>query len=245
MSHQISNDSASINPRSKSFFAKLTDIVTIIRAGKNKNIPLSVLLKAIRLVDGYVLITASTTLKKEHLNKILFIMNTGVVLSVPQGVWAQAFQNIVLCPVVGDVDFTFFYKSTYGGPNIKVFTPKNTGPETRLLITAIPDPGTQTTVLSVGNGDLLDADGVRKTLAQYAYDNIGFSGTATLVAGTVTVANTRVKTGNKIFVTVNTPGGSVGQYHSAPGGSIVNATSFVINSSSNTDTSTVNWWVRP
>ena len=67
-------------------------------------------------------------------------------------------------------------------------------------------------------------------------------GTATLVAGTVTVATTAVKTGAKIFLSVNTPGGTQG-FLSAPAASITNGTSFVINSTDITDTSTVNWWI--
>lgn len=67
-------------------------------------------------------------------------------------------------------------------------------------------------------------------------------GTATLVAGTVTVSTTAVTSSSLIFVTVNTPGGTQG-FLSVPSGSIVNGTSFVINSSSNTETSTVNWWI--
>lgn len=65
-------------------------------------------------------------------------------------------------------------------------------------------------------------------------------GTATLVAGTKAVSTTAVKTGDIIKVSCNTPGGTVG-FLSAPTGSIVDGTSFVINSSSATDTSTVNW----
>lgn len=67
-------------------------------------------------------------------------------------------------------------------------------------------------------------------------------GTATLVGGTVTVSTTAVATGSTIFLTCNTPGGTQG-FLSAPAASIVNATSFVINSSSGTDTSTVNWLI--
>lgn len=65
-------------------------------------------------------------------------------------------------------------------------------------------------------------------------------GTVTLVAGTKTVSTTAVKTGDKIFISRNTPGGTVGNL-SAPVASIVDATSLVINSDSNLDTSTVNW----
>jgi hypothetical protein len=67
-------------------------------------------------------------------------------------------------------------------------------------------------------------------------------GTATLVGGTVTVSTTAVAAGSKIFFGRNTPGGTVGDL-SAPSASIVAATSFVLNSASGTDTSTVNWWI--
>jgi len=65
-------------------------------------------------------------------------------------------------------------------------------------------------------------------------------GTATLVGGTVTVSTTAALTASKIFVTVVTPGGTQG-FISVP--TITNATSFVINSTSATETSTVNWWI--
>lgn len=69
-------------------------------------------------------------------------------------------------------------------------------------------------------------------------------GTATLGGGTgtATVATTAVKTGAKIFLSVNAPGGTQG-FLSAPTASIIDGTSFVINSTSATDTSTVNWWI--
>jgi hypothetical protein len=65
-------------------------------------------------------------------------------------------------------------------------------------------------------------------------------GTATLVGGTVTVANTSVTANSRIFLTSNTDGGT-------PGWLRVSAktvgTSFVITSSSATDTSTVAWQI--
>ena len=67
-------------------------------------------------------------------------------------------------------------------------------------------------------------------------------GTATLVGGTVTVATTAAVIGSMIMLTRNTPIGTLG-YLSAPTISITNGTSFVINSSSGTDTSTVNWMI--
>lgn len=74
-------------------------------------------------------------------------------------------------------------------------------------------------------------------------------GTATLSSGTATVSTTAVKTGAIIMLTLNTPGGTLGVAYSAPVGSIVNATSFVINAVDatgavlTTDTSTINWTV--
>ena len=60
-------------------------------------------------------------------------------------------------------------------------------------------------------------------------------GTATLVAGTVTVANTNVTANARIFLTVQTPGGTQGHLSV----SRTAGTSFTITSTSNTDTSTV------
>jgi hypothetical protein len=65
-------------------------------------------------------------------------------------------------------------------------------------------------------------------------------GTATLVGGTVTVSTTSVTASSKIFLSRNTAGGTVGDLRQ---GTIVAGTSFVINSASGTDTSTVNWWI--
>jgi len=67
-------------------------------------------------------------------------------------------------------------------------------------------------------------------------------GTATLVAGTITVNTTSVATSSIIMLTRNTPGGTIGQL-SAPSASIVNGTSFVINSDNAADTSVVNWFI--
>jgi hypothetical protein len=67
-------------------------------------------------------------------------------------------------------------------------------------------------------------------------------GKATLVGGTVTVATTAVTANSRILVTRNTPGGTVGDL-SVPDASYVAGTSFVINSASGTDTSTVNWFI--
>lgn len=65
-------------------------------------------------------------------------------------------------------------------------------------------------------------------------------GTAVLVGGTVTVANTSVTANSRIFLTSNTDGGTPGSVRVS---AKTNATSFVITSSSGTDTSTVAWYI--
>lgn len=74
-------------------------------------------------------------------------------------------------------------------------------------------------------------------------------GTATLSAGTVTVSTTAVTSSSQIIVCYNTPSGTLASGLSAPSASIVNGTSFVINSLTtaglvNTfNTSTVRYWI--
>lgn len=65
------------------------------------------------------------------------------------------------------------------------------------------------------------------------------AGVATLVGGTVTVSTTSVKTGSTVLYARKTTGGTVGQLSVT----IVDATSFTINSSSGTETSTVSWFI--
>lgn len=68
----------------------------------------------------------------------------------------------------------------------------------------------------------------------------GYYGEATLVDGTKTVANTSVKAGDTIMLSRKTIGGTAGNLDV---GTITAGTSFVINSSSATDTSVVNWMI--
>jgi hypothetical protein len=63
-------------------------------------------------------------------------------------------------------------------------------------------------------------------------------GLATLVGGTVTVSNTSVTASTRIFTSRQTAGGTLGHLSI---GTVVASTSFVINSSSATDTSVVAW----
>lgn len=74
-------------------------------------------------------------------------------------------------------------------------------------------------------------------------------GTATLTAGTVTINTTAVSASSLIFVVYDTPGGTLAAGLSAPVGSIVAGTSFVINSLTTAglvnvaDVSTVRYWI--
>lgn len=74
-------------------------------------------------------------------------------------------------------------------------------------------------------------------------------GTATLVAGTVTVSTTAVTTNSIIMLSYNTSIGTLGAVIAAPTGSIVNGTSFVINSLTTansiatSDLSSINYWI--
>jgi hypothetical protein len=65
----------------------------------------------------------------------------------------------------------------------------------------------------------------------------GRMGTATLVGGTITVANTTVTANTRVFISRSTTGGTEGTLSTTQ----IASTSFTVNSSSGTDTSTVNW----
>jgi hypothetical protein len=95
--------------------------------------------------------------------------------------------------------------------------------------------------ITATNGNLvLSTAGNKLSIATGANASIGTS--VAMTAGSVTISTTAVTASSKIFLTVNTPGGTQGTL-SAPTASIVAATSFVINSSNAADTSTVNWLI--
>lgn len=91
-----------------------------------------------------------------------------------------------------------------------------------------------------GDGELITVKTVDPVDGAAVGGQIVDFGVATLVAGTKTVTNAKVASGDKILVSRVTPGGTVGNL-SAPAASITAATSFVINSDSATETSTVAW----
>lgn len=93
--------------------------------------------------------------------------------------------------------------------------------------------------IRAGNGNVtLGTAGNKINVATGSNASIGVSGT--LTAGTITISTTAVTSSSKIFLTVAAPAGVQGILSV---GTIVNGTSFVINSTSATETSTVNWWI--
>jgi hypothetical protein len=91
------------------------------------------------------------------------------------------------------------------------------------LVLGIP---TGTFNVSIPNGGFLIGEGNNQRM-----------GVATLVGGTIAVANTSVTANTRIFVSRSTTGGTVGHLSTTQ----IASTSFTVNSSSGTDTSTVNW----
>ncbi len=92
--------------------------------------------------------------------------------------------------------------------------------------------------LSLKTGDLrLETVGKGLHIKEGANSTMGRS---VLVAGTVTVTNTKVTANSEIFLTRRVAGGTLGHLSI---GTVTGATSFVINSSDAADTSTINWLI--
>lgn len=115
-----------------------------------------------------------------------------------------------------------------------------------IFFTTLSDDGDGNSMLIPMSTSVINDAGTIKTMLRYLYDksDVGFRGTATLVGGTVTVANANVKTGNKIYASLETPSGTAGVPYASTA-DIIDSTSFVINSTSVLDNSTVNWWITP
>lgn len=97
--------------------------------------------------------------------------------------------------------------------------------------------GVARALTSAGDGELVS---VQLAMPKEAYSTYGVValGSAVLVAGTKTVSTTAIKAGDKVILTRLVTGGTVGHLSV---GTIVDATSFVINSDSATETSTIAW----
>src|SRR5688500_1057653 len=112
-----------------------------------------------------------------------------------------------------------------------------TGPSTAVVLSPVQVSRTSATAYSVTDADWRIATAGRGL--QVAEGANAKMGVATLVAGTVTVANTSVTANSRIFIQRQAAGGTLGNItYTASAG-----VSFTINSSSATDTSTVDWHI--
>ena len=185
--------------------------------------------------NGFKFITESRDLQADDAGYALLLDGENPVsLTIPYPSPLQVGESFIVCCIEESTDkaFVFYNDEVLLAPS-----------ETVLFTTIVSlDDENDTESFCVSTFPVYGEGGhPNKTALRYLMDKVGNTGTATLVAGTVTVADARVKTGAKIIVSVNTPGGTQG-FLSAPAASIVDETSFVINSSSATETSTVNYW---
>ena len=96
--------------------------------------------------------------------------------------------------------------------------------------------------ITATNGNLsLGTAGNKISIATGSNASVGTSTNLSGTPGTLLVSTSAVKTGSIIFLSRNTVGGTLGNL-SAPSASIIDSTSFVINSDAN-ETSTINWWI--
>lgn len=145
---------------------------------------------------------------------------------------------------------TFITKSTSGFPISNTIISKWTNVThasrvSEFSVTGV-DNAVDTTILKIaGNGDTtligglsLSVAGNKISIATGSNASVGVSGAMT--AGSITISTTAVTASSRIYLTHATLGGTQGVLSV---GTITAGTSFVINSSSNTDTGTVNWWI--
>lgn len=93
--------------------------------------------------------------------------------------------------------------------------------------------------ITATNGNLvLGTAGNKLSITTGSNASIGQS--VNMIGGTTTVSTTAVTANSLIFLTNGAPGGTIGTLSV---GTITAGTSFVINSSSSSDTSKVNWWI--
>jgi len=132
-----------------------------------------------------------------------------------------------------------FYNTNATGSGITI----QAGDATYSAIEVNPynDPGTVTARI-YGDGHAVFQGSITTQKLNIPTSTNASIGTSTLASGTVTVSTTAVTASSKIFVSVRTPGGTQG-FLSVPSSSVIAGTSFIINSTSNSETSTVDWWI--
>jgi hypothetical protein len=190
--------------------------------------------------NGFELVETSRDFQASDAGKRLFVLGTNINISMPEINPFAVGDYVGIINGGTDVSFEINFGET---PIYPTRTGDGSTSECVILMNTYIEE--EAWLFPISTSIILDeTDSIRKTMEKYLYDNIGFRGTATLSSGTVTVATDKIKTGYKIYLSVNTPSGTQG-FLSAPIGSIVDATSFVINSTNAGDNSTVNWWIAP
>ncbi len=187
--------------------------------------------------NGNEFITESRDFQASDEGKLLILLGSNITLTMPSGVtFTQGATLGIYC-----VNPTNKFQTTASANAIEPLAGDNIGANGEIVYLIVSSDGVNDILSSVSSAFVAE-----KTLNKYLYDKANannYFGTATLASGTVTVSDIRVKTGDIIFVTVNTPSGTLG-FLSASTADIVDGTEFVINSSSALDNSTVNWWIK-
>ena len=171
----------------------------------------------------------------------LLVLFPGANLTMPDSI---VFTGLFKTIGIMRLDTTSWFEQEFGGTKIKSLTTTEfKHNEIVLCLTSVTDDDSASRLL-FSSTTIIEEQTALKYLYDQSQNVIPLSGTATLSSGTVTVTTDKIKTGYKIYLSVNTPSGTQG-FLSAPTGSIVDETEFVINSTSATDDSTVNWWIAP
>lgn len=189
------------------------------------------------LPNGNEFITESRDFQASDEGKLLILLGSNITLTMPSGVTFT--QGATLG--IYSVGINNKFQSLQGGAFIEPYAGGEEDNNGEIVYLTVSSDGVNDILSSVSSAFVAE-----KTLNKYLYDKANannYFGTATLAMGTVTVSDIRVKTGDIIFVSVNTPSGTLG-FLSASTADIVDGTEFVINSSSALDNSTVNWWIK-
>jgi len=141
----------------------------------------------------------------------------------------------------GTPGFTDGVINFYSGTNVLPLSIASTGVTSAMFIRPFT-----TNTYSIGSSSLIWLSGYFQKLNFVPNGTAVSSGTATLVAGTVTITTTLITASSQVFLTYHTTSGTLGVL-ACP--TRTAATSFVINSmttanTTNTaDVSTVDWWI--
>ncbi len=156
-----------------------------------------------------------------------------------EGIVCQGVDEIVgnTLDVSGSGTTAYGVVVTAGSPSIRDNFVKGGGQAT----VQVNSPATSATVVNNQMDHYLSDSGTTTRKQGNTYTFTGaLNGAATLLGGTTTVSTSEIRAGDKVLLTVSAPGGALGFLSY---GMITPSKSFVITSSSLTDTSTVAWQI--